>query len=58
MTRSGAFAGIIVGGLTVVVWKQFASLGGVFELYELVPGFALSMIAIVVMSRLTSNRNI
>jgi len=58
MTRSGAFAGIIVGGLTVVVWKQFASLGGVFELYELVPGFALSMIAIMVVSRLTSNRNV
>lgn len=58
MTRSGAFAGIIVGGLTVVVWKQCASLGGVFELYELVPGFALSMIAILVVSRLTSNRNI
>lgn len=58
MTRSGAFAGIIVGGLTVVVWKQFASLGGVFELYELVPGFALSMIAIMAVSRLTSNRNI
>ena len=58
MTRSGAFAGIIVGGLTVVVWKQFASLGGVFELYELVPGFALSIIAIMVVSRLTSNRNI
>jgi len=56
MTRAGAFAGILVGGVTVVVWKQLVSLGGIFELYELVPGFVLSMIAIVVVSRLTGAR--
>lgn len=52
MTRAGALAGILVGGLTVIVWKQFASLGGAFALYELLPGFGLSMLAIVVVSRL------
>lgn len=52
MTRAGALAGIIVGGVTVIVWKQFAGLGGVFGLYELLPGFLLSALAIVLVSRL------
>ena len=50
MTRRGALAGIIVGGMTVVVWKQFE--GGLFELYEIVPGFLLSWIAIYAASRM------
>jgi len=53
MTRAGALAGILVGGVTVVLWKQWAPLGGIFELYELLPGFALSTSAIIVTSRMT-----
>jgi sodium/proline symporter len=53
MTRAGALAGILVGGATVILWKQGAQLGGVFALYELVPGFLFSSIAIVVTSRFT-----
>lgn len=49
MTANGALAGIIVGGLTVLVWKQLS--GGLFELYEIVPGFILSLAAIVIFSR-------
>ena len=41
-TRNGAIAGIIVGGVTVLVWKQFA----LFGLYEIVPGFLFSLLAI------------
>lgn len=52
MTRAGALAGIVVGGATVILWKQGAALGGVFALYELVPGFALSWLAIWLVSRL------
>jgi sodium/proline symporter len=52
MTRNGALAGMIVGGITVVIWKQLA--GGVFDLYEIVPGFMLSTIAIVIASLLDS----
>lgn len=48
MTRNGALAGMIIGGLTVVIWKQLS--GGLFELYEIVPGFLLSMVAIVAVS--------
>jgi len=50
MTAKGALAGIIVGGLTVIIWKQLS--GGLFELYELVPGFAFSLIAIIIVSKL------
>ena len=51
MNRNGALAGIIVGGVTVVVWKQLS--GGLFDLYEIVPGFVLSLLAIVITSVLT-----
>ena len=47
-TRNGVVAGIIVGGVTVLVWKQFA----LFGLYEIVPGFLLSLLAIYVVSKL------
>lgn len=57
MTRAGALAGILVGGLTVVLWKQLAPLGGIFELYELLPGFALSTLAIVVTSRMSNEQS-
>ena len=45
MTRGGAIAGIVAGGVTVIVWKNLS--GGIFELYEIVPGFLLSVMAIV-----------
>ena len=49
MTMNGAFAGIVVGGLTVLFWKNFLSFTGI---YEIIPGFILSLIAIVVVSLL------
>jgi sodium/proline symporter len=48
MTRNGALAGIIGGGLTVLIWKQLE--GGWFDLYEIVPGFAASFLLIVLFS--------
>jgi sodium/proline symporter len=44
MNRAGAIAGILVGGLTVILWKQGS--GPIFQLYELVPGFLLGLLAI------------
>ncbi|MHA7879446.1 MAG: sodium/proline symporter PutP [Saccharospirillum sp.] len=49
MNRFGCLAGIVVGGVTVVVWGNWLS-GGLFDLYELVPGFVLSALAVVVVS--------
>lgn len=50
MTRNGAIAGIVVGALTVVIWKQLE--GGVFDMYEILPGFILCTIAVVLVSLL------
>ncbi|HGM6985911.1 sodium/proline symporter PutP [Serratia marcescens] len=46
MTRNGALAGMLVGAVTVIVWKQYEWLG----LYEIIPGFILGCLAIVVVS--------
>ncbi|WP_027853759.1 sodium/proline symporter PutP [Marinobacterium litorale] len=48
MNRNGALAGIVVGAVTVVVWKQLS--GGIFDLYEIVPGIIFATIAIVVVT--------
>jgi sodium/proline symporter len=45
MNKAGALAGIIVGGVTVVVWKQLS--GGWFDLYEIIPGILFAFVAIV-----------
>jgi len=47
MTRNGALAGMITGAVTVVVWKEFIGLG----LYEIIPGFILATLAILIFSR-------
>ena len=50
----GAVAGMIVGAATVLIWNTFVKpLGGVFGIYELLPAFILSLLAIVVVSLLT-----
>nr|WP_278987849.1 sodium/proline symporter PutP [Plesiomonas shigelloides] len=46
MTRNGALAGMLIGAFTVIIWKQFAWL----NLYEIIPGFILASIGIVVVS--------
>jgi sodium/proline symporter len=50
MTRRGAMAGVLVGGATVVAWKHLA--GGWFDVYEILPGFLFSWLAIIVVSLL------
>ena len=46
MTANAALLGILGGGLTVVLWKNVH--GGIFDLYEIFPGFVLSTIIIVI----------
>ncbi|WP_409175153.1 sodium/proline symporter PutP [Brevibacillus fortis] len=52
MNKWGALAGMIAGALTVIIWTRFDVLKDF--LYEMVPGFAISLLAIVVVSHLTS----
>lgn len=49
-SRNGALAGMVAGAVTVVVWKQLS--GGWFDLYELLPGFVISSLAIYVVSKM------
>ena len=51
MNAQGAIAGIFCGGLTVLIWKNLS--GGIFELYEIIPGIICSSIAIVITTLLT-----
>ena len=54
MTRNGALAGMVVGALTVIIWKKtsWAALGMpvLDTVYEIIPGFLLSTLAVVVFS--------
>lgn len=57
MNRNGALAGMIVGALTVLFWiyAPFTINGQSLSstLYEIVPGFILSFLTVVIVSKLT-----
>ncbi len=48
MTRWAAIGGLLSGGITVVWWKAMA--GGIFDLYEIVPGVLIASLVIVIVS--------
>ena len=48
LTKNGALAGLITGGITVIAWHHLE--GGWFDLYEIIPAFILAMIASIVVS--------
>ncbi len=53
-TRAGAIAGMLTGGIMVFVWKLLVRpLGGIVDIYELLPAFVLSCVAILVVSFIT-----
>jgi sodium/proline symporter len=54
MTNWGALFGMIVGAVTVIVWKN-VGLGD--TLYEIVPGFVFNLIVSVVVSYMTYRKN-
>lgn len=51
MTKWGAFAGMIVGAVTVLIWSNVPALKDF--MYEMIPGFTLSLITIILVSLLT-----
>ncbi|MDB3966846.1 sodium/proline symporter PutP [Porticoccaceae bacterium] len=53
MTAAGALAGVVTGGVTVVLWSGLE--GGLFDLYALVPGFIFALLAIVVTSLISKS---
>jgi len=48
-TKAGVLAGILAGGVTVILGKTL----GLFAVYEIIPGFLFSLAAIGIVSRLT-----
>jgi sodium/proline symporter len=50
MTALSAVIGMIVGAVTVLIWSALD--GGIFELYELAPGFIFASLAIVLVGKL------
>ena len=52
--RYGALAGMVVGGIMVFVWKYaIAKLGGIFDIYELLPAFICGLLVNVIVSLVT-----
>ncbi|MNZ59719.1 Sodium/proline symporter [compost metagenome] len=49
MTRNGALAGMLLGAVTVILWKNFFGWTG---LYEIIPGFILCTLGILIFSRI------
>ena len=52
LTNWGALAGMLVGAITVFVWKAFDT-----GLYELLPGFVLALVTAMIVSRFTYSKN-
>lgn len=55
MTNKGAIAGLIAGGVTVVLWHNLK--GGIFNVYEILPGFIACLVFAVAVSLLDQNKN-
>jgi sodium/proline symporter len=54
VTKEGVLAGMIVGTVTVLIWYNVPVLKN--SLYELIPGFFLSLFSIIIVSLLTQER--
>ncbi|MES2669249.1 MAG: sodium/proline symporter PutP [Pseudomonadota bacterium] len=52
MTRNGAFAGMVAGAVTVILWKEIAVAQHGSQLYEMVPGVIAACVAILLVSRI------
>ena len=55
MTALSAVIGMLIGAVTVVVWSFLS--GGIFDLYEILPGFLFASVAIVIISVLKPEQN-
>ena len=51
MTRQGALFGMIAGGVSDLIWYNLS--GGIFDIYEIIPGFVIASVVIVVVSLAT-----
>ena len=52
LTRWGALAGMLAGAVVVAIWGKVE--GGIFDLYEILPGFLANLIVTIVVSLRTT----
>ena len=52
MTAKGCMLGIVMGALSVLIWRLNASETGIFGLYEIIPGFFFGSLGVIVGSLL------
>lgn len=52
LTNIGAVSGMVAGAVVVGVWAKVLS-GGIFDLYEILPGFLAALLVAVVVSKAT-----
>lgn len=52
-TVQGAIVGMITGGVVDLVWYSLKANGGIFAVYEIIPGFIASSLAIIIISLCT-----
>ena len=55
MTSRSAVVSMFVGAFTVIAWSRLE--GGIFDLYEIIPGFAAASFSIVLFSKLAPEEN-
>ena len=60
LTRAGAVSGMIAGSLVVIIWiawiKPLASVNELFGMYEIIPGFIISVMVTYFVSKLTRSQ--
>lgn len=51
----GVISGMVVGGITIFIWKFVVrQLGGIYDIYELLPAFILNIVITLLVSRFTT----
>ena len=54
--KIGVLAGMFVGAITIFIWKYaIRPMGGLWDIYELLPAFVLALITIICVSLMTSS---
>ena len=53
LTKNGAIAGMVTSSIVVLFWIAMKSHGGIFELYEIIPGFIVNLVVTITVSKFT-----
>tara|TARA_B100001094_G_C18188738_1_gene805640 strand:- start:1473 stop:2933 length:1461 start_codon:yes stop_codon:yes gene_type:complete len=51
-TCEGAIASMVSGAVTVIVWQNMKHLGGIFQIYEIIPGFIVAFVMGAIVSKI------